>query len=196
MDIDIHIAKFIAIVLCFLMAATCREHALGKKDSSFLVAALACTLVADFFLVILLIYPVGLVFFCIAQILYVVRFGGLRALRFAALTAILPVVYLAVNRDLLVTLAIGYAQLFLLSYGSGIRAVVKGVYPKTNSILIVTGLTLFVLCDISVAIWNLWRMGITENREFANLANSAIWLFYAPSQVCLALSGRKFGETR
>jgi len=188
--------KFAIIILCVLIAATNKDYAVSKKDSILLTAGLLATLVADFFLVILYVYPAGVLFFCAVQILYVARFGGKRALMLTPLVVVLPIVFFTISRDLLIAVALGYAQLFILSYTCMIRAIKRGMYAKPNAILIVLGMTLFVLCDLSVAIWNLWRMEIIANESLAILANDAIWLFYAPSQVCLALSGHKFTKRR
>ncbi|MCL2397940.1 MAG: lysoplasmalogenase [Defluviitaleaceae bacterium] len=190
---DVNFAKFFAVVICFMLAVCNREYALNKRDNMLLVAGLACTLVADFFLVVLFIYPPGLVFFCTAQILYIVRFGGGRNAQKLPLVAVMPLVYFVIFGDILVALALVYAQLFLISYIWMIRAVRRKIYPAPNSWLIFAGMTLFMLCDINVAVWNLGRMGVVTHEGVISVANGAIWLFYAPSQVCLALSARKFG---
>ena len=186
--------KFIAIIICFGIAATGR-NALSKRDYALLTAALAATVAADFFLVIILNYTVGVAFFCVVQVLYNIRFGGTSRLKILPLTLIVPAVFFAVAGDILVTVALLYAQLFLLSYAAMIQALRKNAIPAPNSILVFIGMTAFVLCDICVAIWNLGRWNIIANADLVNFANAAIWLFYTPAQICLALSGRNFTDT-
>jgi len=188
------IAKFVIVAICLLIAARNKEYALNRRDSAILTAGLVCTLIADFFLIILFVYPPGLVFFAAVQILYVLRFGGKRAALLTPFAVILPTIFFVISGDMLVALAIGYAQLFVFSYICMLVALKRKVYPSPNRILIFTGMTLFVLCDISVAVWNLGRMGVIANETVSELAVSAIWLFYAPSQICLALSGHKFAK--
>jgi len=55
-------------------------------------------------------------------------------------------------------------------------------------------MTAFVLCDVNVAILNLGNMGFITNAEVVSFAGAAIWLFYTPSQICLALSGHNFAR--
>ena len=191
---EMGILKFLAIIICFFIAAAGNKHALDKKDSRLLVLALMFTVFADFFLVIAFRYHIGLILFCAVQTLYIRRFGTKKILRFLPLALIIPIVFYATQKDLLVTLALIYTQLFLLSYTLMICALRKGRYPTPNNLLIFLGMTLFVMCDISVAIWNLGRMGIITNEVVFNFASAAIWLFYTPSQVCLAISALDFSK--
>ena len=183
--------KFIAIIICFGIAVTGR-NALSKRDYALLTAAMGATLIADFFLVIMYNYVVGVVVFCAAHVFYIVRFGNLRWLKILPVILIVPAVFLVFQGDVLIVAAILYAQLFLMSYAAMITALRKKTYPITNNILIFIGMTAFVLCDICVAIWNLGRWGFIANDDLVRLAHAAIWMFYTPAQICLALSARKF----
>ena len=191
---DINIAKFAAVAICFIMAVCNKKNVINRRDNKFLVAGLGCTLVADFFLIIIFNYPIGLIFFCIVQVLYVMRFGGIKTLFWMPFTAVLPIAYFVATDDILLALAMAYAQLFLGAYICMLHSIRKKAYPTTNACLVFAGMTLFMLCDISVAIWNLGRMGAITNTNITSLAYAAIWLFYAPSQVCLAFSARKFAK--
>jgi len=188
------IAKFAIITICLIIAASNKEYALNRRDSRLLTAGLLCTLVADLFLIILFVYPPGVVFFSAVQILYVLRFGGKRAVFVTPLVVIMPTIHVIFGGDMLVAFAIGYAQLFIIAYICMLFSIKRKVYPTPNRILVFTGMTLFMLCDICVAVWNLGRMGVITNEAATRLALDAIWLFYAPSQLCLALSGHKFAE--
>jgi len=183
--------KFTAIIICFGIAATGRDR-LSRRDYMLLTSALAATVVADFFLVIIYNYIVGVAVFCIAHVLYNIRFGGIRRLKILPFALIAPAIFLAFHGDILVAIALLYAQLFILSYAAMIQSLRKKTFPVTNNILIFIGMTAFVLCDICVAIWNLGSWGVITNAYITSLAHAAIWLFYTPAQICLALSGRRF----
>jgi len=183
--------KFIAILICLGIAATGR-NGLGGRDYALLTAAMVATLVADFFLVIIYNYIIGVAFFCAVQAFYNLRFGGNARLKILPFTLVAPAIFFAVTGDVLVSVALVYAQLFLLSYAAMISTLRKKTFPAPNNILIFIGMTAFVLCDINVAIWNLGRWGIVTNTDLTSLAHGAIWLFYTPAQICLALSGRKY----
>lgn len=191
---DMNILKFTAIIICFIIAVSNSRHALDKRDGRLLILGLLFTVFADFFLVIVFEYHIGVVFFCIVQIFYIQRFSSIKILRIVPLVLIIPAVFYAIQRDLLITLALIYAQLFLLSYALMILKLRKGGYPAPNNLLIFLGMTLFVMCDISVAVWNLGRMGVILNEDVHNFASAAIWLFYTPAQVCLAISALDFAK--
>ncbi|MCL2350676.1 MAG: lysoplasmalogenase [Defluviitaleaceae bacterium] len=186
------ILKFILIIICLAIATTNRKHAIGGRDFVLLFLALTATLAADFFLVILRWYPVGVAVFCLAHICYTLRFGGNRTWKLLPLALPAPIILYIIFGDILVAAAAGYLGLFIISYSTMIYAIRKKKYPAINNILIFAGMTLFVLCDICVAIYNFYMMGIISNHALANLAIDAVWLFYAPSQIALALSGTKF----
>ena len=185
------ILKFILVALCFLIVITNRQYVLGRRDNFFLIIAMAATLGADFFLVILHQYPIGVAIFTIAHIAYALRFAGKRACLFLPLSLPLPLAFFLLQNDILMSLALLYAGLFITSYISMIHAVKRRRYPKINSLLIFLGMSFFVICDIFVAIFQLGEMGFLGNYALANFAHDAIWLFYAPSQFCLAISGIK-----
>ncbi|MCL2350874.1 MAG: lysoplasmalogenase, partial [Defluviitaleaceae bacterium] len=157
-----------------------------------LMAALVATLVADFFLVIHRVYPLGVGIFWFAHAFYALRFGGRRAAWFLPLALPVAGMIWLVTRDLLVALAAGYITLFIISYTCMIIALKAKKYPPPNHFLAAAGMTLFVFCDIFVAIFNLGGMGLIQNHAIAMFAVDAIWLFYAPAQICLALSAMRF----
>ena len=185
--------KFTAILICFVIAATGRDW-LSKRDYVLLTAAMAATVIADFFLVVIYDYVIGVAFFCAVQVLYIMRFGGISRLRILPLTLVFPFAFITFHGDALVAIALLYAQLFLFSYVSMLQTIRKKTLPTTSNILIFIGMTAFVLCDICVAIWNLGRWDVITNTDVISFAHASIWLFYTPAQICLALSGRKFAS--
>ncbi|MCL2855893.1 MAG: lysoplasmalogenase [Defluviitaleaceae bacterium] len=188
-------AKFTLVVLCFLLALSFGKRCLSKRDWLLLILAMAFTVAADFFLTILFIYPVGVAIFCFAHVFYALRYGGNRIWRFFPLALPLPITLAIVMGDVLLVVSSLYAGLFVISYIMALRAISSKKYPAPNNTLVVAGMSLFVLCDICVAIFNLAGMGII-NHILGELAVDAIWLFYAPAQICLALSGMRFYTER
>lgn len=55
------------------------------------------------------------------------------------------------------------------------------------------GLPLLLLCDIHVALWNLSFLPGSFSAAFRQTARAAMWLFYLPSQVCVALAAKETG---
>ena len=181
-------AKYLAIALCLAMALT----ALRRPAGRLMAAALALTLLADTFLLLLdVCYPVGVACFCGVQALYLVRIrraGGWPAplclvLRCGLAAAGLIGAGALGLLDPLTALALvyfsqllcnGLESLFLRPRGAGVR-------------LFSAGLLLFLGCDLCVGLHNLPLPIPTALTSFAAVG---MWLFYLPSQVLLTLSGR------
>jgi len=193
-SISNNVLKFALIGICLLIALLSRKDALSRRDWVFLLCALLFTLGADFFLLVHRNYPLGVTVFWGAHIFYSLRFGTKNTWKFFFLALPLPVILLIVSGNLLLAAASVYAVLFIISYTSMVFAVKRKKYPQTNSVLIFAGMTLFVLCDIFVVIFNLGMMGFASF-AVTEFAVDAIWLFYAPAKLCLAFSAMKF-ETK
>ena len=127
------------------------------------------TLWADYFLLFTEHYAVGLVFFLLVQTAYLQNLRGrpfpLWAVGLLPLGLCLP----------LPLLGIGYGLLFCFHIKEARKKVPSGFLPK----LYLLGLILFALCDITVA-WG----------YFHRPNPGLIWLFYAPSQLLLAVTAR------
>ena len=153
--------KYASIVLCFLFAA----YQAARGGDRLTAAALAFTLGADAFLLLLdRYYPLGIGLFCVAHLLYRGRIGreggGARPclLILPALCGLL----LAGN------VFLSWRRL----HGRGGR-------------LLAVGLTLLLCCDVCVGLHNLSGPVPAAVAAFADVG---MWLFYLPSQVCVALS--------
>lgn len=134
-----------------------------------LPAAAFFTLLADFFLLFTEHYAAGLSFFLLVQIAYLQNLRNQSfPLRFLWL---LPLGFLCPIRFL----GSCYALLFFFHIKTAIKKAQFGFRPK----LYLFGLLLFVCCDITVA-WGYFHTPIPQ----------LIWLFYAPSQLLLALTAR------
>jgi len=184
--------KFALVVICFLLALSHRKRCLSRRDWVLLVLAMGFTVAADFFLTIVFIYPVGVAVFCFAHVFYAFRYGGNRVWRFFPLALPAPIIILIVVGDPLLVVSSLYAGLFVISFTTAIVAVRRRVFSTPNNVLVIAGMSLFVICDIFVATFNLVGMGVIHNHALGEFAVDAIWLAYAPAQIALALSGMKF----
>ena len=171
--------KFSSVILCFSLT-------LFSKRDALLIAALALTIAADWFLLIQNIHLAGVLIFCIVQIIYNVRHGSSLVstgiyLFLCAASAILIGVFF--NLGAINTTAILYAALIL-------RAAFFGF--KTKNFNVIAGMCLFLLCDLSVALHNASQAGFVLPPTLSAVAAFSMWLFYLPSQFLLAQSRINF----
>ena len=185
------IVKFSLVGVCFLLVLFSRRDALHKKDHLFLLLAMSATLIADLFLVLFHIYPVGVFVFWGAHVFYSLRFAGKKVWPFFLAALPLSIIILITTSDVLTAAASGYAALFVISYTTAILAIKRKKYPTPNIMLIGVGMTFFLICDIFVMLANLSHIG-HGSAALSNFAFDAIWMFYAPAKVCLALSAIRF----
>lgn len=197
--------KFICIILCFIISILTREHALCNKDVSLLQTGLFITILADLFLLILdNYYILGITLFCIVQIIYSIRYEAKKASstirKFIIIFLAILIGYTAINIfimkvDFLFMIGSYYAICLLTSLTKAIKAYKYEIYPNPNGQMIALGMTLFLMCDVNVALYNIIGF-ISLTGKFINLlydiSSISMWLFYLPSQVLLSLSGYKF----
>lgn len=187
-------SSFLSIVLCFLFALSrlCRDNRLT-------VAALGCTVGADFCLV--LCDPqqklLGMIFFLAVQSLYALWLHGVRPLRWlvwvrgalTALGAAVACVVLGEKTDALALVSVCYYVNLIVNLAAALP-LFKGM-P-----LVPLGLILFLLCDTVIGLQEM-SMGYLPIRDGSFLHNLLFgsfplaWFFYLPSQVLLALNNRK-----
>ena len=184
--------KFLIIAAIFMVSLMAWRNPLSKYDARLLSAALAATVVADFFMLIIYNYEAGLLAFIIVQILYNKRYGGLKPLYSTALAAFFCMLaYFTFSASLLVSLALAYAVLFSFSLTAAVRCFISGIYPRPNSSLILIGMFGYAICDIFVALLN---SGTIYAAQHEHIIVTLIWLFYIPGKLMIALSGFKFPE--
>lgn len=170
--------KYLSVLLC--LTAALRRRKVGR-DGRLTAAAFCFTALADLFLLVLdRWYVLGVACFCVVQTCYALRLGALTArrvlLRLALPLALCPVLAWAGLLFPLNVLTLFYfSQLVLNALGS--------LRLRTRNAVFTAGLFLFVGCDLCVGLHNL--------APALPLAGFGMWLFYLPSQVCLALSARK-----
>ncbi|WP_343768273.1 lysoplasmalogenase family protein [Clostridium malenominatum] len=193
--------KYLSIVLCFSLSFLTREKYLNKKDILLLRLGLFFTVLADLALVVLHYFTLGVVFFCIVQIVYCHRYENEKSIhllkRFFIIFLFILLTYLNINLffieiDFLLPISLFYSICLITSMLKAIKAYRNKVYPKGNRILIFWGMLFFLLCDINVALYNMEKViNLPKNLEL--VANSTsyllIWYFYLPSQVMISLSG-------
>ena len=177
--------KYLSVWLCFLFVlANGRE-----TDGHLMAAALAFTLLADLFLLVLdRWYPAGVAAFCGAQALYLVRMARLRpeglplrlVLRGCAAAAALVLVWHLGALDGLTALSLLYfSQLACNAMESLSLPALRGFS---------LGLLLFLCCDVCVGLRNLSAWFPSAAGPLLDFARVGMWLFYLPSQVLIALS--------
>ena len=182
---------YLSIVSCFVFALLLRRPGTGL-----FLGGLACTLCADFFLVVM--NPIqqlwGMVFFLAAQLLYAAALHSQKPckwllflrLGFTFLAAGLCVVILGNGTDLLAVVSVCY-------YANLIVNILAAFSQWQQSKLLPIGLVLFLLCDtvIGLQVAAGGYLSIPESSWLYRLIFSGFnlaWFFYLPSQVLIVLS--------
>jgi hypothetical protein len=181
---------FFYVLVCLFISNRTRgfdDHEL--QDAGYLRAAMFFTALADFCMLVWKENTAGLAFFVAAQFVYAKRYarnmkrlsnGGLEVIFCGASAVVLTVAYIRETppRDALAAL---YACALLASVT--LSYIYAARIPSPGKIMIPLGMTLFLLCDINVGLYNL------SNGN--NIFRILIWVFYLPSQALLALSAKK-----
>jgi len=188
--------KYSAIVLCFIISLLIKSHGYGKRDKSLVQLARIFTLISDYFLAISGNYIMGVFFFSLVQITYIIRHSIMENSKYKnlmffivslsiTLTVSLRIEITSIEKNLVV-LALIYASLLTTSLYSSVSTITRGKYSQKTSWIIALGMFLFFMCDLNVGIYNIVAGG---NIKF--FLGFLIWLFYLPSQLLLTLSGFK-----
>lgn len=191
------VTSYLSIVLCFLFALQ------GIKHNPLMVAGLACTVGADFCLVVC--DPIqqlwGMVFFLGAQTLYAIYLHRKQPnkiilwvrLALTVAAGMIAVVVLKENADALAVVSVCYYANLILN------AVAAFTGWRKNKLLPIA-FVLFILCDtiIGLQVASGGYLPISEGSVLYNLIFSGFntaWLFYLPSQVLISLCCLSKGET-
>lgn len=186
------ISSFASVVLCFAFG-------LAYRGSGLMVAGLAMTVAADVCLV--LCSPrqqfIGMVFFLIAQSLYAVKLhrerpsGKLLVLRVLLVLAAFAVCVLALreNTDVLALISLCY-------YANLLMNIVAAFCAGRKNCLLAIGFVLFLMCDTVIGLQEAAKgyLAMAEDTLLYKLLFMDFnlpWVFYLPSQVCIALSSRR-----
>lgn len=189
------LSSFASIVLCFLYTLV------GCRSNSLLgMAALACTVGADFFLVICTPRQQlwGMVFFSAVQILYAIRLH--RLTKSKVLLYIRLALILLVEGITLLVLGDGLDALAVISVCYYVNLVINAVaaFCAFRQIpLFGVALLLFIACDTLIGL-QVAMDGYLPIREGSWLYSlltvdfNLPWVFYLPSQMLLALHKKKW----
>ena len=185
--------EYALVVLCFAFAC---GHRSETMDGMLALLALLCTAGADLFLVALKEeqWLPGLAFFCCGQLFWALRLllmeEGRRRLTHVLVLALLMgtllivAVIVARGADPVLLLAAVYASLLLTTVLFG--------WLTAENLLFTLGMTLFLGCDIFVAVNNaalcLDLSAYPLLKALYDIPFNMMWAFYAPSQMLLALS--------
>ncbi|NLO10258.1 MAG: hypothetical protein GX129_10395 [Clostridiales bacterium] len=201
--------KFAVVVLCFIYVLASRMKN-RSREHTYLIYALAFTVVSDIFILLSDYYLIGLLTFILAQQLYGVRITLLinrerdanspislyrdfiiRLLYQGAFALLLGIILWLSdeNLDALLAASIFY---FICICTNVVRILKLSVnhHDKKDIIYFAIGMVLFLLCDINVGLFNLSGfINVTPAYDVIYKASTILmWTFYAPSQVLIALS--------
>lgn len=184
------IIKYASICICFSISIIGGYDSIDKKGQQHLQAGLFLTLFADLCLLILNYFLIGIAFFLVVQLIYIKRHSGLalKVLRKPLLMVIgillsFSLVSMYYNFNIIYLLGTIYAIALITS----LITAIKSSFPYPNKLILIIGMSLFFLCDINVAIFNLTTSGL-----LFRILSLSMWLFYLPSQTLLSISGSRF----
>ena len=171
--------KFIFVALCFVVATIAGFLARYNQDRVFLALGLFFTVLADFFLVLMDWHMPGVSVFIFVHFCYMLRV--LPARHFYKVGIGIAVALVGIGMGQIIVVGGMYGLAFLVNIYVNIK------YRTQKKALVLTGLILFMLCDLNVLLYNAQRyLGV----GFAwGLSFYLIWVFYLPSQLLLAFSG-------
>ena len=188
------ITSYLSIIFCFLFALQ------GIRHNPLIVAGLACTVGADFCLVVC--DPIqqlwGMVFFLGAQTLYAIHLHGKQKNNLLLIARIV----LTVTAEIIAALVLkenldALAMVSMAYYANLIMNMVVAFAQWHKDKLLPIGFVLFILCDtiIGLQVASGGYLPIAEGSVLYNLIFSGFntaWMFYLPSQVLIALSVLKY----
>ncbi len=187
--------QYASIVVAFIWVMV---TPISQKSDQLVRAALLCTLVADYFLVIRgSDQVIAMIWFNMVQILYALRIYLLTskklpwrlALRGSAIIILLLVGWIITKNqfDLLLILTLVYFANLVLNMMEALFVARRLIFGL--------GLLLFIGCDIFVGLGNIQDyLTLSPTSIWAQLLNlpfDLAWAFYLPSQVLIALSINK-----
>ena len=213
----ITLLKYISVLLCFIYSVVI-SILFREKDTIILVAAFCFTGISDYFLLFTDSFTFGMLSFSIVQLIYLLRLWyldineGKRTVLFYRLMlnflmwggglSVLKLLGILNGKieisDRLLLYVAGFYFVTILH--NVIRSFIyMNNYKSSKSIIFALGMLLFILCDINVGIYNMEGFITINQQVFHKLysfAEIAMWMFYLPAQVCIALSGSVVKKAR
>lgn len=188
------------VVICFLAVMVILLLERRKQgwtswpiaDRYLIPLGLGLTVVADTFLVLLVRYELaGVAFFCMVQTVYALylearkrRSNIVWAVRFSVVLLIWIGLAIADALDIL-SLAGGYSMGMLIM---NVILAWRRAPSRRAGHIFALGLTLFLLCDLCVGLFNASAYLAAFPAAVGPIASRLIWWFYLPSQILIALS--------
>lgn len=184
--------KYSIIIIAFVYTLVSIAFATNKKefrDDIILSLALLFTLLSDYFLLVLDdYYEIGMITFIVAQLLHALRIerNKIHTIISVAIRVMIPVIGIAVfagigELELIYALALIYGTQLLMNFVENMALCFISKKNKLKYILLAVGFALFIGCDVCVGLMNIGEYG----------GVLLMWLFYAPSQILIALSSNK-----
>lgn len=171
--------KYLAILACFWLSTTTR------KEDPYLFFSFCFLIISDFLLLFTTQQTLAIVIFTGTHLMTLARFNDFSTQQ--TWTLIFVTIVLQFVAQLFFAedgLSALYGVALLSAAFSCFRAWKHANDPCHRLALL--GMVLFVLCDLSVLVYN--RGGTAH---WINWAYHGIWLFYIPGITCLSLSGRQ-----
>lgn len=188
---------FISIVLCFVHGLLHIKH--GNK---LLILGLACTVMADFCLVVCSSIQQlwGMIFFLGAQTLYAIYLHRQKKSTPLLITRIaLSATALLVTALVLKDKTDALALISLCYYANLIMNIFTAFFNFKSNKLLSVGFVLFLLCDTVIGLQAACGayLPISEGSilyQIIFMPFNLAWFFYLPSQVLISLSVKKHGK--
>lgn len=185
------VLKFTGIVLCFF----------AVSSDTVLALALLLTVAADFSLLLSGWHFAGVLIFIVVQAMYAVLLNRISR-KYAWLY--FPVMAIAFSMAVMKAEGPGLLMAAAALYAAGIAGnavraalyIAGGKIQGRGRILFCMGLILFFFCDLSVGVFNLNQYGVALPAELFRISGIAMWFFYLPSQVLIALSAGEWNCDR
>ncbi len=169
--------KYGSLLCCVLISVLPSSDSAEGEKRKWLVVAMVVTAVADIFLLFTRRNSIGI------AILRNTRSLKQPIACLLSASVLFAICSFGFRIQLDYSLAVSYAVMIL---GNTVFAFRNPYLDGFNRFLLRIGMILFLLCDISVALYNLAPPGSGMKRVVFPL----MWLFYLPSQLGIALSGK------
>lgn len=181
------IIKYAFVIVFFLICFSRNIHHLQVPAVRRLLLSFLCSIVADYYLIFTALHPIGILFFCLAQCCYsrILKYPIPCLIQNGLLGCVvlwIAGIFLPFQPDITVLLAVFYFFCLITNVA---------VAWKKSSPSFAFAITLLLLCDIHVGIFNLPRYfnipAGSSLETWCTLAPYLIWTFYLPAQLLFSL---------
>ncbi len=194
-----NVVKFVSILICFLGFSLFYRREKEKRES-WILLALLFSVFADVFLLFTPFFLPGVISFLVVQsflMIYLAQIHNVSlnrqiGIRVGLALVILGLLFLG---DFLVDALLIAVCFYITAFACNVVLGIYGAEKKKvigMDFILMLGLILFFLCDINVGIYNLslyWENESGMLSFLTDVSSFAMWFFYLPGQVLIALSG-------